>query len=166
MRDIITTIACVAASLVIAGSASASSTSSTMDVSVEVQNNCQISAGALSFPVAQIRDVASAKTAIDAQSHIDVLCTANSQYQLAIDGGSNPVDGRRAMSNDSGGHLFYDLYTDQGRSQEWLAGTLRDGAQGSATGPVRTVVYGRINGLSATTQSGIYRDTLTVTVNF
>lgn len=147
-------------------SASASSSSSTMGVSVEVRNNCQISANALSFPVAQIYDASSAASPIDAQSHIDVLCTANSQYELAIDGGTNPVDGRRAMTNGSGGHILYDLYTDQNRSDEWRAGQLRGGAQSPGTGPTRIVVYGRINGLSATTPSGTYQDTLTVTVNF
>lgn len=109
---------------------------------------------------------------IDASSTLGVTCTANTAYNVSLNGGSvtgNIANRRMGLNGTAPGVVGYQLYRDAGRSQVWGDGsgasTTVIGA-GTGTGtPTTLTVYGRVPS-QPMPPSGIYRDTVTATVEY
>lgn len=111
---------------------------------------------------------ASTVTDIEATGTLSVLCTLGTPFEIALDSGENGADvSSRAMSNDDGVLVPYQLYQDTARTVIWgdTAGTdtfeVPDGGTGEAES---YTVYGLVP--SANFPAGDYSDTVTVTVTW
>ncbi len=152
-----------AASLIVAATLHAASSSAPLEVSAEVAANCQIAISNLAFgaydPLAQ-----HATTQLDAAAAVTMLCTRSSRASINIDFGRNAIGASRSLSGGTQ-NVSYQLYRDSGRTQEWRRG---DGLQVVSKGihkPQELTLYGRIppgQGVA----SGVYTDVVTATVDF
>lgn len=147
-----------------AGPAHARETTGTVQVVVEVDTSCVLSATPLDFGTAPILS-----SAIDSTSTISVKCSPGTAYILGIDNGQN-YNGSRRMVSDAGAFPFfryvgYQVYRDPARSQVWGSGP-GQGVTGIAagTGAVDLTAYGRVP--AAVILPTEYRDVLTVILDF
>ena len=135
-------------------------TTAVIDVAVMVEASCEVATLPIDFGLYLGRD-------IRVRGDIVVRCTRGVPYNVSLDGGLN-VDGTRRQMDDGNGNLVaYDLLTVSG--QYWgddgvtIAAPPVDGVgRGRA---VRLKVEGRITG-PVEAPTGLYRDLVTVTVNF
>jgi spore coat protein U-like protein len=143
--------------LVFASPLSAATTSAAIDVSLVVLPGCSVSATPLTF-------AARTGAPAEAQAAIDVTCSGDTGVAVSLDAGRYPADGHRRLASDTGTHVSYAIYSDAARTRQWqdtaVAGRA---APGSA---LRLVAYGRIEGRDTAVPVGIYRDSVTVTVEF
>jgi spore coat protein U-like protein len=91
---------------------------------------------------------------------IVIDCTIQTGFDVALDAGSHPIGTARAMS-DGSSSIFYTLYSDAGRQNEWTVGALVPGESGE---PVP--VYGRIPAQENGHSPGLYTDEVTITLSF
>ncbi|MDD7973576.1 spore coat U domain-containing protein [Roseinatronobacter alkalisoli] len=132
------------------------------DVLAEVEDNCLVSATDLNFGTVGLLN-----SPVDATSTISVTCTAQTDYHVGLDHGlygTGPLD--RYMRSIATDTIRYGLYQDAARSISW--GTLAEGAARSGTGSGATqnfTVYGRVFSQN-TPPSGIYNDTIVVTITY
>lgn len=134
----------------------------TLTARVTVQNLCTVIATDLDFGVATSLAVERTTTAM-----IELDCTAYVDYKLSLDGGlhsAGPVGARRMQHANGSDQIGYELL-------DSLSGTLLgDGTggtsqlSGSGIAATRTV-HGRVPA-QATPPVGIYRDTVTATVEY
>ena len=107
----------------------------------------------------------STTTDIEATGTLSVLCTPGTPYQIALDSGQNGADvSSRAMSNDAGVLVPYQLYQDPSWTAVWgdTPGTdTMDDLEGTGEAEPYTV-YGLVP--SANFPADDYSDTVTVTV--
>jgi len=139
--------------------AAAAETTTTMNVSATVVNNCSISATDLVFgDYTGVIDVDSSFT-------VSATCTDTSPAWLSDDGGLNPdgVSFRRQMIGPDGGAelLTYALYTDAGYTSEFYTTDVL----GISTDLFPRTFYGRIPADIAVNLGG-YTDTLTWTLTW
>lgn len=98
-------------------------------------------------------------------------CTNGAPYTIALNGGTttgNTIAARKMSLNGAGaGVVTYQLYRDTGPTNVWGDGTAGNVTySGSGNGSAQTVpVYAQLPS-QATPASGIYKDTVTVTVSF
>ncbi len=136
--------------------------SSNINVTININSNCQLSTTALSFggydPLSS--------TPNDATNTINVLCTLTTPYHVRLDRGVHGSDvTHRQMGND-GNRLNYSLFRDAGRSLNWGETDSVDTVESTGTGGAQAfTVYGRIPALQGV-GAGSYSDTITVTVSF
>ena len=154
-----------AASLVLATSLQADTSSAPLHVTAEVASNCVIATSNLAFggydPLAQ-----NATQELDASAGVTVLCTRSSRATVSIDSGRNPVGSSRTLAGGSQ-RVSYQLFRDADRTQEW-GGGLTDRQQIISEGihkPQQLTVYGRIPP-GQEVASGLYTDVVTATVDF
>lgn len=107
----------------------------------------------------------------DGSGTITVNCTQGSQYWIGLDEGANSPDGSaRRMANGSGEFLSYELYRDAPGGAVWdntdggLGSTLANTVAAGYSAYVVTV-HGRIPGTQPVS-TGVYTDSVTMTVNF
>ncbi len=93
--------------------------SQTLNVSLTVTNDCQITTPNISFASAPV--VAGFGTV---SQGINVSCTKGSSYTVGLDDGQNVSAGRRRMKSAANNYLAYDIFKS--------AGTVRWGATGAA----------------------------------
>ncbi|GLO14923.1 hypothetical protein PPUJ20028_35060 [Pseudomonas putida] len=91
----------------------------TLNVSLTVTNDCQITTPDISFSSAPV--VAGFGTVSQSMS---VSCTKGSNYTVGLDDGQNVSGGRRRMKSSANNYLAYDIFKS--------AGTVRWGASGAA----------------------------------
>jgi len=145
--------------IVVMEPAAAAETTTMMNVSATVVNNCSISATDLVFgDYTGVVDVDSSFT-------VSATCTDSSSAWLSDDGGLNPDEGsfRRQMIGPDGGAelLPYALYTDAGYTAEFnLWNTL-----GTNTDLFPQTFYGRIPAGTSVSLGG-YTDQLTWTLTW
>ncbi|MCF4164227.1 spore coat U domain-containing protein [Zavarzinia compransoris] len=149
----------------------------TFNVSIEIGNDCTISANDLVFGSGAVGVL---DTSIDSTTTMDVLCTAGLDYAVGISDGASPQSSptRRQMTGGpSSETISYELYTNASRSNVW--GAIATSAGGSSTavsgtslvtgigsGDTQTLtVYGRVP-TQTTPQAGTYNDNVTVTISF
>lgn len=151
-----------AVSFAIATPALAESNSATMSVSAVIQNNCNVAASPMSFSGANVTNAAS----VSGTARISVNCTSSTAFTVDMDRGANASGAQRRMVNENGEYLDYEIFSDASRTKEWgrSAQSVSDKIEGASRKEM--IAYGRINAVTKATQSGIYRDTITVTVNF
>jgi spore coat protein U-like protein len=153
----------IALALVLAATAhlaAAEVRSATMQVSVRVVANCQISVTDLAFgsydPLLE-----NASKPLDGTADVAVLCTKDLRATVLMmnDGSST----RFLRSGDL--TLSYGLFSDPARSRTWGGGT--DGVQIVGTGsvPQKVMVYGRVPP-SQVVPGGWYTDAVTAVVDF
>ena len=153
--------------IVFAAPAFAGTSTSNMNVSATVSNNCTISAGALSFGT---YDTVSG-SAVDSTATLSVACTEGASSTITLGQGANADTGstdaaplRRMAAGAE--RLSYSLFQDTGRTTAWgnTAGT-GVGYTASSSAASNQTVYGRI-AASQDVPAGSYTDTVVVTVTF
>jgi spore coat protein U-like protein len=152
--------------LAFAGSAEAATKTTTFGVSASVAANCLVSATNLGFGtytgVAQLTGT----------SNVNVNCTKNSAYSLALSAG-NGTYATRLLANGTN-NLQYNLYTTAAATSIWGDGTASTavvagtGAGMAAANQITHTVYGVLpdNVTNETQPVGTYNDTITVTVTY
>ncbi|MZR62338.1 spore coat U domain-containing protein [Alcanivorax sp. DP30] len=132
----------------------------TLDATIEIPDQCRITANDLDFgtqsaPLAQT----------DSETFIDVRCTNASPFTVGLSNGQNPSGGSRRMS-DGSNFVSYGLFQDAARSQEWDSTSNRQAGSGLGTGSsIMMTVFGRIPA-DPTAVQGSYSDTVTVDIVF
>jgi spore coat protein U-like protein len=92
-----------------------------------------------------------------------VTATAGTPYTLALDNGLNVLSSQRRLSDGSGHHLSYNLFSDSARTTAWNNVTTVSGT-GTAL-PQTYTIYGSIPA-NQSAPTGVYSDTVTVTASF
>ncbi|MGH8278004.1 MAG: Csu type fimbrial protein [Gammaproteobacteria bacterium] len=151
--------------------AHAGTSAGTFSVTATVVNSCVInSAGNLAFGN---YDPNSA-TPTTGSSSIKVNCTKGDAYTIALNYGANGGSATNRIMVSGTNQLDYNLYTDTGYSNVWLAtcpspvGTSCDGGTGAGPGAGNAqtyTVYGSI-AIGQNVPAGSYSDTIQVTVTF
>jgi spore coat protein U-like protein len=148
--------------------ASAATAQSNLTVTATVNGACTI-APATAFGFGFYNPTVAA---LDAQTDITINCTQGTSYWVGLDQGANFSGGRR-MTNGTGEFLSYELYRS---AADRTAGIVWDNTNGglpNATAntvapglsPYTVTVFGRIP-MNQTVSTGLYSDTVVMTVNF
>jgi spore coat protein U-like protein len=150
--------------------AQAGTTTGTFQVTATVVTSCVInSAGNLGFGNYDVN----AGAALTGSSTINVNCTKNAPYTIALNYGSHGGTAANRIMQDAGTDtLNYNLYTDSGYTKVWnsTCGGANNCDGGTGAGPgvgnaQSYTVYGQLpSGQNA--PAGSYSDTITITVNF
>lgn len=147
-----------------AGSAMAATASDQFDVTIDIVDECSITAGDLSF--GSSGGVIGAN--IDASSSVVVNCNPGASWDVALDAGTGTGSTVAARFMDDGGPntVSYQMYSDAGRSAVWGETSGTDTVTGTGTGINQTLtVYGRVpSGQSVA--AGAYLSTVNATVTF
>ena len=135
---------------------------STVNVVLKVQHNCNLQTNTLNFGV-----VDGKTTSVTGSTTMRIVCTPGTVYTVGIDNGGH-WDGttRRMWSSQANGQVFYadyELYRDPLRQLRWGTGLF--GATGVLlTGSQTLTVYGRAQ--LKNVRPAPYKDTVTVTLDF
>ncbi|MEH3035882.1 MAG: spore coat protein U domain-containing protein [Sphingomonas adhaesiva] len=136
----------------------------TIAVTMVVQNDCRIAAPALAFgSVALVRQF----TAVTQSVLVD--CTLGTSYKVAFTAGrGGSARPWRTMSDGAGGVLQYNLYRSDGVTIWDESNPLSAAAAGTgAVTPAQAQTYvAKVNPAQATPAAGAYADQLTVVVSF
>jgi len=133
----------------------------TIAVTASVDPSCSVTASTLSFLTVP------ATTIVNANATVNVNCTTGATYEVSLDYGLHGVSSQRNLLKTGGATtLPYNLYQDAGYTIPWGNNLEVDTKEGTGTGsPVPWTVYGQIpSQVSVTT--GVYTDTVTVTVTY
>lgn len=150
--------------------AQAGTTTTTFQVTATVVTSCVInSAGALGFGNYDVN----AGSALTGTSIINVNCTKNAPYTIALNYGVHGGTVANRIMQDAGTDTInYNLYTDSGFTKVWNstcgAGNNCDSGTGAGPGVGNQQTYTVYGQLPAgqNAPAGSYADTITVTVNF
>jgi spore coat protein U-like protein len=160
-------LAVAGALLVASGTAGAATKTTTFGVSATVNPNCLVSAQALNFGG---YDGTAAKTGT---SDITVRCSSGTTYAVGLSTGGGTY-AQRLLSGTGVNKLQYNLYTTLAANTVWGDGTLGTGTvsglgAGMAIASTQThTVFGQLpdNAFNQGAPSGVYNDTITVTVTY
>ncbi len=146
-----------AASPAFAAGATGQSTTSTIDVSLNVTTACSVTTYGMSF--GNQTSVTAGATAV---SNTTVKCTPGAAYTVFLDNGKNAASGVRKLKSAAGATVDYAVYSDSGRTTAWP--TTGQAGTGDGTDQAMTI-YGK---LTQATQvaAGSYTDQLTVTLDY
>lgn len=136
----------------------AATTSTTFAVTATVTATCLVTALPLVFGNY-------AGNQLDGTSTITVTCTSLTHYDVGLNNGANASGTQRRMLS-GGDYLNYELYTASGRTIRWddIGGTTV--VSGDGTGlPQTLTVYGRIPA-NQNPPTGVYTDTINVTLSY
>ncbi|HEX5961991.1 MAG TPA: spore coat U domain-containing protein [Rhodanobacteraceae bacterium] len=146
-----------------APSAHAAIATSTMPVTITIQNACDVSSVAptsLDFGTQGLL-----ATAVNNTSTLTVTCTSGAAYNIGLDGGGSGNINARVMNN-GGNTIGYQLYSDSGRTTVWGNTIGTDTLASTGTGSAQSfTVYGQVPA-QATPPAGVYNDTVNVTVTY
>ena len=144
-------------------SALTSTTTFPFSVTANVTNNCTIAANTMNFSPAGLLAAPTLST-----SNINVTCTNNNAYRIALNGGSTGNVAARRLTRSGGTEtIAYSLFTTDARTTIWGDGTAGTAMlTGLGTGLAQTLtVYGRVPA-QTTPRPGTYNDTITATITF
>lgn len=131
-----------------------------MTVSIEIQNNCTISANALSFGTP---DTLAAN--IDAATTVSVSCSGLGAFNIGFNAGTGAGATFASRKMTGPALIDYALYRDAARTQVLDNSTVRIGA--TSTGVAQSFdVYGRVFAGQNPKPVGTYSDTVVATVSF
>jgi spore coat protein U-like protein len=140
-----------------------STTTATIAVTASVDPSCSVTATPLAFLTVP------ANTAVDSTATLNVTCTNGATYEVGLNNGLNAVSSQRNLIITGGSTtLAYNLYQDSGHTLPWgnTPGPGPSVVQGTGSGAAQSLtVYGQIPS-TASPVSGVYTDTVTVTVYF
>lgn len=146
------------------GPAVAQTATDTFDVTIAIADDCEVtSTETLDFGTAGVLTAA-----IDDSASLEVTCTTGTPYDIGLDAGLS-VDGTtllRGMTSTATDVISYQLFQNTGRTLNWGSTVPTDTVSSTGTGSAQSFdVYGRVPA-QATPATGIYVDTITVTVTF
>jgi len=140
--------------------ATASSATTTFQVTASVVSSCTISATNLVFGNYTLAQ-------LDGTSTVTVTCTNGSAFKIGLNAGTGTGATVLARKMTSGANtLNYALYQDTSRATNWGNTPGTDTVNGTGNGSAQSyTVYGRI-AANQSSAIGAYTDTITATVNF
>lgn len=146
-----------------AAPASAQSAGEPMDVQLDIEARCSVSATTMDFGAATFVTTGP----LDTTSTIRVACNVPSIFRIDMDRGVNPAGAQRRMTNGMGGFVDYNIYRNAARTQDWGNGFFT-GQWGFVIANTANeyTAYGRVPAFTAGSLTGTYLDTVTVTLNF
>ena len=151
-------LALAAALVAVSPVALAATATDNMVVSINVTNNCTVSAGALAFGNSDLSAAAAATAAIG------VTCSNVGAYSVAFGNGANASGTQRRMQRAAAGEfLNYNLFSDAGRTTALT--TLGGTSTGGGTPNVFTV-YGQVPAGQSNKTTGAYGDSVLVTLTY
>jgi spore coat protein U-like protein len=154
------------------GSATAASSTSTVDVSTTVAASCTINTATLAFTAYDPINT-NASSPDDATGNIVIRCTKGASG-ITIDLGNGSHNGagtQRQMAHTNGSVLLpYEIFRESTRAFVWGTGdngSVYSGATLDGTGgDVQVTMYGRIPAAQLQAIAGSYSDTIVSTINF
>lgn len=125
-----------------------------------VAANCLITVEDIDFGIQGVID-----TAVTATGGVDVTCTPNTKYTIAMDGGlTGATDPEQRLMHSGTNTITYGLYADADHTTPWSASG-SGLVTGTGAGTVQSIpVYGRVAPQSAA--AGQYSDTVVVTITY
>jgi spore coat protein U-like protein len=140
--------------------AQSQTTTAIIAVTASVDPACSVTASTLSFLTVP------ATTIVNANATVNVNCTDGATYEVGLDAGLNASGAQRNLKIASGPTLLqYNLFQDAGYTIPWGNTLEVNTKEGTGTGSaVPWTIYGQIPSQVVTT--GVYRDTVTVTVTY
>lgn len=147
--------------LAFAPAAPAATATGSMAVSATVLSTCIVAATPMAFGNY-------GSTQLDSTASVVVTCSNGTTYNVGLDAGtgSGASVASRKMTSGAGATLNYVLYRDSSRSTVWGSTVGTDTLAGTGNGLAQTLsVYGRI-AASQYPGSGVYNDTVVVTVTY
>ncbi|WP_442756121.1 spore coat U domain-containing protein [Methylocystis sp. JAN1] len=139
-----------------------STASTTFDVAASVAPNCSITANNLNFGTLGVLNAA-----VEGGTTVSPQCTNGTPYTVGLNGGlSSATDPTQRKMTKAGEYIFYGLYRDAARTQPFGDSAGINTVSGTGSGLAQSVpVYGRIPP-QITPSSGLYADTIIVTLTF
>lgn len=136
--------------------------STTFDVTADVSPNCSVTANNLNFGTLGILNAGA-----DGATTVSPVCTNGTPYIIGLNGGlSSATDPTQRKMSKAAEFILYGLYRDAARTQPFGDTPGVNTVGGTGTGlPQSAPVYGRIPP-QATPSSGLYNDTIVVTLTF
>lgn len=141
--------------------ATASTATTTFNVTATVQSTCLISGSTLAFGTYT-------GSALSVSTTLSVTCTNSTTYNVGLNPGtaSGATVTTRAMTGPGGATLSYALYQDSGHSTNWGQTVGTDTKSGTGNGSAQTLtVYGLLAG-NQYPSPGSYSDTITATITY
>lgn len=135
-----------------------------LDVSVTVLASCSVTASPMDF--GDIGTLTTGASAVTATANIDVTCTSDADYEIAVSLGANASGAQRRLRNPSGTNEYinYQLYNEPTRTNVWGSNLGEDTVAKTGNNSAQTsVVYGSIPA-GQPVSLGDYEDTVEVTV--
>jgi spore coat protein U-like protein len=144
--------------------AQAGSSSTNLNVSATVTDNCTISTADLAFG-AYDPIVTNASSPKDSTGTVSITCTSGAVTNVELDLGANASVGTRRMKAGSS-YLTYEIYQDSGRTTVWGTNANKLDTGTAPNFNLRAfTAYGRITA-GQDIPAGSYTDTVLATVNF
>jgi len=151
--------------------AQAGTATANLTVQITITASCTINAATLDFGSNPGTNLLSAN--VDASTTVSVTCTNGAPYSIGMDNGANFSTTRR-MKNGTTNFISYGLYTDSGRANGWTTAassstctTTNSCALGTGNGSAQTVnIYGRVPTVATAPASGVYTDTVVMTITY
>jgi spore coat protein U-like protein len=154
--------ACLSAALLVSP-AKAGSTTAQFDVTLTIQAGCEVTGpNDLDFGTHSFID-----SAITATTTFSIRCSSGTTGTIALNGGSGASQSIGTRTIETGTNsINYNLYTAADYLTIWGDGTTGSTVTHSGTGSATTLtIYGRV-AAPQTAATGIYSDTITMTVTF
>ena len=152
--------------VILAGAAHAQSTTTPANLGVSITITDECSVGTI-VPVA-FGSTGALSANIDATGSVDVTCTVDTDYEIALDAGDGATAtvSERQMTGPDDATIIYSLYSDDQFEVVW-GDTLEDNTvTSSGTGTAQThTIYGRVPP-QTTPAPGAYSDTVSVVVHY
>ena len=151
-------LALAAALVALSPAAFAATATADMVVSINVTNNCTVSAAPLAFGNSDL------SAAADATAVIGVTCSNVGAYSVAFGPGNNVSGAQRRMQRGASGEfLNYNLFSDAGRATALttFAGTSTGGNVAN-----NHTVFGRVPAGQSNKTTGSYGDSVVVTLTY
>lgn len=142
---------------------SASPTTGSFDVTITIEEDCQLVSG----PTLNFGTHGALSANVDQTTTIQVQCTAGTTYDIGLSAGANSADvaARRMIGSDTD-TVTYSLFQGSCCSTVWGDTVGVDTVNATATGSAQDFsVYGRVP-VQTTPPPDTYNDTVTVTMTF
>jgi spore coat protein U-like protein len=146
-----------------AGSANASTATSTFNATLTLQASCQVASNnTLSFGT---QGILAANT--DATSTFNVQCTNSTPYNVGLNAGTTSGGSTTTRLLTSGSDtVAYKMFSDSAHTTNWGNTVGTDTVAGTGNGAQQTLtIYGRVPA-QTTPAPATYNDTVTVTVTY
>lgn len=145
------------------GSAIAATATGTLGVTINITSGCVVDAGPNTLDFGSTGAVIGAN--VDVQTTFNVTCDNTTTYTVALNGGVSGSITAREMRNGANA-VSYQLYTNTARTTVFGDGTNGITVAGTGTGLAQAItVYGRVAPQTAPA-TGVYNDTVTITVTY
>jgi spore coat protein U-like protein len=151
--------------------AEAGTATANLTVQVAITASCTINTATLDFGSNAGTTLIS--SAINGATTVSVTCTNGSPYSIGMDNGANVSGSQRRMASGAN-FLNYNLYTDAARLNAWTTAasnstctTTSSCFLGTGSGSAQSVnIYGTVPSVGTAPPTGVYTDTVTMTITF